>query len=58
LGTEGSQVLSCSSINTLTNLFYVLFGTGLALTIFSAFWKGKKPLQNNTNKNNTANQNE
>lgn len=59
LGTEHAQVLSCSSINTLTNVFYVLVGTGLALTIFSAFWKGKKPLQNNaTNQNNTTNKNE
>jgi hypothetical protein len=51
-GTEHSQVLSCSSINTLTNVFYVLFGTGLALTIIGAFWKRKKPLQNNTTNQN------
>jgi hypothetical protein len=52
LGTEHSQVLSCSSINILTNVFYVLVGTGLALTIMAAFWKRKKPLQNNTTNKN------
>jgi len=52
LGTEHAQVLSCSSINILTNVFYVLVGTGLALTILNAFWKRKKPLQNNTTNQN------
>jgi hypothetical protein len=52
LGTEHEQVLSCSSINILTNVFYVLVGTGLALTIMAAFWKRKKPLQNNTTNKN------
>lgn len=41
-GTEHVPGLSCSSINILLELFYVLVGTGFALTIIGAFWKRKK----------------
>ncbi len=42
LGSEPVQGLSCSSINILTELFYALVGTGLALTIIGAIRARKK----------------
>ncbi len=41
-GSQYVQGLSCSSIHILLELFYVLVGTGFALTIIGAFWKRKK----------------